>query len=82
MNDFYGFGGDGRFMTMNRMGNTISVLDFVGFFGLFPVNVYGSASYRCSIIFWLSIAEFGTKDLEERNIMPTKLSPSIIRLRP
>jgi hypothetical protein len=78
--DFNGAGGDGRFVTVDGVGNTISVLDFVVDGCGLAVDFDRVVFYCCLVVFRLTVPEFRTKNFEERDIMPPQLGPGMVCL--
>jgi len=62
--DSDGAGGNGGFVTVNGVGNTISVLDFVVYPGGLTVDFDRAIFDSCLVVFRLTVTEFGAEDLE------------------
>jgi len=73
-------GGNGGFVTVNGVGNAISILDFVVYARGLTVNLDRAVFDSCFVVFRLTITEFGAEDLEERDIVPPQLGPGMVRL--
>ena len=80
MNDLDRTRGNGRFMTVYSMRNTISVLNFVRLIDDFAVYCHRSTGDCRAIVFRLSVAEFRAKYFEEALVMPSFFSPRVICL--
>jgi len=78
--DCDGARGNGGFVAVNGVRNTISILDFVVYACSLTVDFDRAVFDGCFVVFRLTVPEFGAKDLEEGDIVPPQLGPGVVRL--